>query len=81
MKPLTSKVGLIVTIGLGVVATDIAYFMGKGDMLSTVKDVNSETADEITEAIDEGLNFKLSPERKVRLKIIRKWYNICARKD
>lgn len=77
MKPLTIKVGTLVKIGLGVAVVNAAYFMAKGDMLSVVKGVNPETADEILEVIDETLNSKTcSMLNKLKLRIIKGTYKI-----
>lgn len=77
MKPLTIKVGTLVKVGLGVAAVNAAYFIGKGDMLSTVEKVNPETAGKILKAMDEALDSKTRPMLdKLKLKIVKGTYKI-----
>ena len=81
MKPLTIKVGTLVKIGLGVAAAEVALDMGKGIMLSAVKDANSETADTVMNCIDEMLDSKdYSVLNKLKLKVVKGTYKICNNK-
>lgn len=72
MKPLTIKVETLAKIGLGVLAIELATDMGKASMLRMVKKINSETADEVLDAMDIGINSdRFHGLDKIKLKIVR----------
>ena len=72
MKPLTIKVGTLAKIGLGVAVVELAADMGKAAMLRAVKKINSETANEVLEIMDVGINSnRYHGLEKCKLKIVR----------
>jgi hypothetical protein len=78
MKPLTIKVETLAKIGLGVLAIELATDMGKASMLRMVKKINSETADEVLDAMDIGINSdRFHGLDKIKLKIVRGMCKAC----
>lgn len=78
MKPLTIKVETLAKIGLGVLAIELATDMGKASMLRMVKKINSETADEVLDAMDIGINSdRFHGLDKIKLKSVRGMCKAC----
>lgn len=78
MKPLTIKVETLAKIGLEVLAIELATDMGKASMLRMVKKINSETADEVLDAMDIGINSdRFHGLDKIKLKIVRGMCKAC----
>lgn len=72
MKPLTIKVGTIAMIGLCVAVVELAADIGKVSMFKAVKVINSETANEVLEAMDIAINSnRYHGLKKCKLKIVR----------
>lgn len=79
MKPLTIKAGTLVKIGLCVAVVELAADIGKAAMLKAVKKINSETANEVLEALDAGINSnKYHGLKKCKLKIVRGMCKACT---
>ena len=72
MKPLTIKAGTLMKVGLGVAVIELAADMGKAAMFKAVKKINSETANEVLEALDACINSnRYHGLKKYKLKIVR----------
>lgn len=80
MKPLTIKVGTLAIIGLGVAVAELAADIGKASMFKVVKIVNSETANEVLEAMDIAIDSnKYHGLTKCKLKIVRGMCKVCTK--
>lgn len=79
MKPLTIKVEkTLAKIGLVVLAMELGADIGRACMLRAVKKINSETADEVLDAMDIGINSdEFHGLDKIKLKIVRGMCKAC----